>query len=435
VTSKLYDYQIKPAQQIIRALQNGESEWGYPGAVDMSEVGTGKTATDLAAALATGRKVAVLCPVVGISGWHKMFDHFGAEPYHIGSYEAVRGNWRPEIGQFDGDYFKWNNPQDIVIIADEAQITRNMDSITTACIGGAIRQKIPIICASATLALSPLELRIAGRITGLHGGGDDWIRFIKENGCRYDKDDDRWWWNKCEIDRLSDIHKILIPQRGCRMRKSDIGDHPGTTIEVMPFNVPNGREIDAEWDAIERKVRWMEHNRQIDRGVIINVRRSGRMKVWKKSELALVPHVCQRIKQDIANGNSVAAFFSFTESRELAGSILGTTDGFYGGQSPKKRKELIERFQSNEIHILLSNIGAGGASVSLHDTTGTRPRIAYIFPTDQPVKMGQAVGRIDRSGGKTHAHQYIPCVAGGVSQRMVESCARKLEQLAVLNDG
>jgi hypothetical protein len=430
----LYDYQKSHAAQLLRALQNGEREWGYPGAVDMSDVGTGKTAVDLAAALATGRKVAVLCPVVGISGWQKMFQHFGAEPYHIGSYEAVRGNWREGIGKFEGDYFKWENPQDIVLIADEAQITRNMDSITTACIGGAIRQKIPMICASATLALSPLELRIAGRITGLHRGGEDWIRFMRENGGRYEPDENRWWWNKYEIEKLADIHKILIPQRGCRMKKSDIGDHPGTTIEVLPFFVEEAQAIENEWNKIESQVRRMEMS-GCKREVILNVRRGGRMRVWKKSEMALVPHVCARIKDDLAAGNSVTAFFSFTESRELAGTILGTNNGFFGGQNPKKRKELIDKFQSNEIHVLLSNIGAGGASVSIHDTTGDRPRIAYIFPTDQPVKMGQAIGRIDRSGGKTHAHQYIPCVAGGISQRMVESCARKLEQLAVLNDG
>jgi hypothetical protein len=432
---KLLNHQQVPASQLLRSLQNGAREWGYAGAVDMSDVGMGKTYCDLAAALETGRRVAVLCPVVGVEGWRKAFSHFGAEPYHIGSYEAVRGNWRPSIGQFGDKYFEWNNPSDIIIIADEAQITRNMDSITTACIGGAIKQQIPIICASATLALSPLELRIAGRITGLHKGGEDWIRFMYGNGCRYNENEDRWWWDKSYTKKLVEIHKRLIPQRGCRMRKSDLGDeYAGTTIEVLPFIVEEFYEIERKWENADKQARWMQAQ-GIDRNVIMNVRRGNRMKAWKASEMALVPHVCKKIQEDVKNGNSVAAFFSFTESRELAGSILGTKDGFFGGQSPKKRKELIEKFQLNEIHILLSNIGAGGASVSLHDTTGTRPRVSYIFPTDQPVKMGQAVGRIDRCGGKTHAKQYIPCIAGGMSQFMVEGCAKKLRQLQILNDG
>jgi hypothetical protein len=219
------------------------------------------------------------------------------------------------------------------------------------------------------------------------------------------------------------------------MRKSDLGEsYAGTTIEVMPFIVLESQEIERKWANVDRQIRWME-SQGIDRQIIMNVRRGNRMKVWKASEMALVPHVCHKIKEEVASGSSVAAFFSFTESRELAGSILGTKDGFYGGQSPKKRKELIEKFQLNEIHILLSNIGAGGASVSLHDTIGTRPRVSFIFPTDQPVKMGQAIGRIDRCGGKTHARQYIPCIAGGMSQFMVESCAKKLRQLKILNDG
>ena len=85
--------------------------------------------------------------------------------------------------------------------------------------------------------------------------------------------------------------------------------------------------------------------------------------------------------------------------------------------------------------VLLNNIAAGGASVSLQDLTGEYPRISYIFPTDSPVKFGQAPGRIDRQGGKTPTIQWIPCVAGSLSERMVGATTKKMLQLNALNDG
>ena len=84
--ARLRGYQMIPARQLYRALKHGRMEWGYPGAVDFSDMGTGKTYMGLAAALATGRKVIVLCPVVGRAGWERAFTHFGAEPHFIGTY-------------------------------------------------------------------------------------------------------------------------------------------------------------------------------------------------------------------------------------------------------------------------------------------------------------------------------------------------------------
>jgi hypothetical protein len=49
--------------------------------------------------------------------------------------------------------------------------------------------------------------------------------------------------------------------------------------------------------------------------------------------------------------------------------------------------------------------------------------------------MAQAPGRVDRYGGVTHSMQFIPCIAGGMSERMVEQTRRKLLNLERLNDG
>jgi hypothetical protein len=433
--SILRPYQKQPCSQLVRALTHGEREWGYPGAVDMSDLGTGKTFVDLAAMAEIRRKVAVLCPVAGMEGWRNAFSLFGIEPHFIGSYEAVRGNWRPEVGKFGDQFFEWESPQDIGIILDEAQMVKAGDNITAAVAGGAIRQRIPIIAASATLAISPLELRIAGRITGLHQGGKDWQRFMEQNCCYYNREEERWWFDRHATHVLSDLRRVLIPQRGCRMRKAEVApDHAGSTITVLPIDCPEAPAIEVAWEKVEWLIQRMENSGK-PRQMVQNMRRAGRMRVWKQSEMALVQSIAERIKADIADGKSVVCFFSFTESREAMGSILGTQAGIYGGLSPKKRNAYVADFQANKIHVLLCNIGAGGASVSLHDTTGERPRVSYIFPSDRHVAAGQAVGRIDRIGGRSHAVQWIPCVRGTLSERMVESTAAKLSRLKILNDG
>jgi len=401
----------------------------------MSDLGTGKTYVDLAAMTEIRKKIVVLCPVAGMEGWKKAFQLFGITPHFIGTYEAVRGNWRPEVGRFGDKFFEWEDAEQIGIILDEAQMVKAGDNITTAVAGGAIVQRIPIIAASATLAISPLELRIAGRITGLHNGGKDWKRFIQDNECHYNEEEDRWWFNRHAEWVLADLHKQLIPERGCRMVKADATtDHPGSTIQVLPIECEEGPAIEKAWSKIEWVVGKMEEEGK-PRQMIQNLRRAGRMRVWKQSEMALIPHVARRIQADIAAGNSVVAFLNFTEAREALGSILGTNAGIYGGMSHKKKNHWITEFQENRCHVLLNNIGAGGASVSLHDLTGDRPRVSYIFPSDRHVAAGQAVGRIDRIGGKTHAMQWIPCVKGTLSERMVESTAAKLSRLAILNDG
>lgn len=431
----LHAHQVKPAQQQLRALQNGAIEWGYPGAVDLSDVGVGKSFMGLAAALATGRRVGVLCPVVGIKGWRETFAIFGAEPHYIGSYEGITGGWRKDVVTFKDKRAYWKNPHEITLILDEAHKVKGDESQTTYAIGGAIYDNIPMIAASASMASSPVEMRIAGRITGLHQGGKDWNRFLVENGAKWDELDERWTWDRRQIHILEKLNSVLIPERGCRVRKSDVGTDAGTTIMVLPLECKEGPGIEKRWRDLNEKVKEMERKR-MSRAIVQGYYRKVRMSIWKDSEIALVPHVLQRVYDCLHEGKSVAVFFSFTESRELMAKLMGGCDcGIYGGQSDKQRNNSINAFQRNEKHVILCNIVAAGSSVSLHDKTGERARETFIFPTDKSVAMKQAPGRVWRDGGMTHSYQWIPCIAGGFSEKMVVSTAKKISAMNALNDG
>lgn len=436
IRAKLLPYQYDPARQLARALTHGLDEWGYNGGVDLSDVGTGKSYMDTAAALMTGLKPVVLCPSVGIEGWNGVMSHFGAEAAHIGTYEAIRGNWRPNVGMFEGRFFKWKRPRDIVLILDEAQMVKGDSSMTTAVIGGAIIQEIPMIAASATLATSPLEMRIAGRITGMHNGGADWKRWLRAQGCHFDELEQRWRWDTRNGYVLNNINALLIPERGCRVRKADLGERPSNEIHPLPLKIPEAEALDKQWRTLKEKLDSMEKQPdRFSREVILATRRKGRMQLWKACEFALVPYVVPRIKQCLDEGKNVVAFFNFNESRQLAGKMLNTKAGFYGGQNKEQRKRLQKDFQANRIHLLLCNIKAGGASVSLHDLTGERQREAFIFPCDKPVLMRQAPGRIDRCGQQTPTVQWIPHIAGGFMAEMIRSVVRRMAQMDVINDG
>jgi hypothetical protein len=101
---------------------------------------TGKTYQSLAAAIATGRKIIVLCPTVGRAGWLRAFAHFGAEPHAIETYEAVRGGWRPSIVQQHRDgRFEWLNADQILLILDEAQALRHDETLNVRCCAAAVR--------------------------------------------------------------------------------------------------------------------------------------------------------------------------------------------------------------------------------------------------------------------------------------------------------
>jgi len=435
---KLYGYQIQPATNIFWALSHGRDEWGYPGAVDLSDMGTGKTYMDLAAAIATGRKIIVVCPTVGENGWRKAFAHFGAEPHFITTYEALRGNWRQNIVSIDEekDRFEWHNRSSILLILDEIQSCRHQTSLTFKLCSAAIRQGIPIIAASATIATSPLEYRFAGRITGLHNGENDWIRFLAQHGCR--QFGQTWKWDQ-RMSHLVKINHQLFPgggkpARGARVRKEDLGDEcPETEISLLPFDVPEGRQIIADFQEAQEMIQAMWDRRESPK-LIAMKERNIRMKVWHRCEMALVPYVGAHAKAKLIEGYSTALFCNFNDSRIALGKYLNFKGGFYGGQSPKVRKYWEDAFQANRELALVSNIGAGGASVSLHDVNG-RPRCAYIFPTDQVVKMAQATGRVDRVGGESKSFQFIPFVKGALVETMVERTRVKMMRIKTLNDG
>ena len=95
----------------------------------------------------------------------------------------------------------------------------------------------------------------------------------------------------------------------------------------------------------------------------------------------------------------------------------------------------IDNFQADKERVILVNIAAGGAGLSLHDLNGQYPRLSLISPSYSAVQMRQATGRVWRDSARSKSIQKIVFVANTVEVAVCEAVNVKLDNLDLLNDG
>jgi len=440
IEAKLFEYQIEPARQIFRALQKGESEWGYPGAWDSSDMGTGKTYQSLAAALATGLEVAVVCPLAVIPAWKRAFAHFGHHPLFVMNYESLRTGNRQwvKIEQIEGGrQFVWKmKPQDTCIIFDEAHMMKSVGKRTQALGIAAIRQRFPLIFASGTLARDPTEMRASGRIAGLHTGGNDFERFLEEHNCRKNGGDAyKFIGGRNGRAALQRIHRKVFPARGARVRIVDLGDRfPETQIRAESFDTGETAKIAQAFRDAEEMLARLEQQ-GMNAGEVARRKASVYMEAWHASERLKVPALVEMARLEIEEGRSVAFFVNFTDVRLELMKSLKTDCAIFGGQPPFAREDCIKRFQEDQSRVIVANIDAGGVGVSLHDVNGEHPRTSIILPTNKVVSLTQALGRVHRAGGKSRSRQIVFFAAGTIEEQICEVIRKRMAQIGTLNDG
>jgi superfamily II DNA or RNA helicase len=159
------------------------------------------------------------------------------------------------------------------------------------------------------------------------------------------------------------------------------------------------------------------------------------LRARQKAELLKVPLIVEMIEDSMEDGMSVAVFVNFSETIRALMKRLHTTCVVWGENKGTERENNIEAFQRDEQRVILVNVKAGGAGLSLHDLNGTYPRIAIISPTPSAVDLRQALGRVWRDGGKSKALQKIIFVAGTEEEDTCERVKLKLENLDTINDG
>ena len=417
-------------------------------ACDQSETGTGKTYVAAWLAKNLNSPVVIVCPKVVIPSWNKVLSYFGIKAHCLINYEKLmRGNTEHlnfKDGKDNGpsDYVI-NFPKNSLVILDEVHKCKSATSKNSDFLIKLKMDGYKSLLLSATTATNPLEMKAFGFATTLHNLVS-YRQFITSSGAyagRYGGFQIDLQSQKT-VEAMSNIHNTLfnLYKVSSRMtRKMFDKIFPDNHVMADCFDMGTNTDkinrvylqMEAEMAALEESsINYSQHHFAI------------MTKARRMAELLKVPTMVEMIEDWYDEGISPVVFVNFTDTVEAIEKQLAKNSKFdgkiariVGGQSDKVRQNDIELFQSDVKRIMIANLAAGNAGVSLHDLNGNFPRGSIISPSYSAINLLQALGRIHRAEGKTTCIQKVMFAAGTIE---VEACKRvqcKLNNLECLNDG
>lgn len=445
---KLFPYQEPHLPVILRQLQT------HRFSLNASDTGTGKTFLTLAALRHLPENpVLVVAPKSLHAMWeeelttHCPTSHV-LDILNIEKLRAGNTSWlvrHPPARKGAKPTFRWSLPPRPLVIADEVHVFSGADS-QNGFILAYLRQVADarLIALSATCADSPAKLRALGFWMGLHSFVD-FEKWALAHGCYRDQHRNlRYTSHSLNRDQLLALHAHIFPEYGIRMRIADIPDFPKNHIDAMLVD----DDTPASWKRdFEARYPWvydpvglaptheesrtladmMQEDRKPMSDEVLFLRQR------QKAELAKVHYLCSNIPDLVEEGNNVVVFLNFLASiHETMERLSLPSDAIIG--DTKNRKEIVDRFQNNELNVLFCTPGAGGVGLSLHDLHD-RPRVSYISPMFAPVPFIQSLGRIHRAGARSPARQFILCLRGSAEEAVRKSIIKKRHQVSLINDG
>jgi hypothetical protein len=417
-------------------------------ACDQSETGTGKTYVAAWLAKNLNSPVVIVCPKVVIPSWTKVLSYFGIKAHCLINYEKlIRGNTE-HLSFKDGkdtgpsDY-TINFPKNSLVILDEVHKCKSATSKNSDFLIKLKMDGYKSLLLSATAATNPLEMKAFGFATTLHNLVS-YRHFITSSGAyagRYGGFQIDLQSQKT-IEAMSNIHNTLfnLYKVSSRMtRKMFDKIFPDNHVMAECFNMGTNtdkinrvyEQMEAEMAALEESsINYSQHHFAI------------MTKARRMAELLKVPTMVEMIEDWYDEGISPVVFVNFTDTVEAIEKQLAKNRKFdgkiariVGGQSDKVRQKDIELFQSDVKRIMIANLAAGNAGVSLHDLNGNFARGAIISPSYSAINLLQALGRIHRAEGKTKCIQKVMFAAGTIEEDACKRVQSKLNNLECLNDG
>jgi superfamily II DNA or RNA helicase len=393
--------------------------------------GVGKTFCALGIARELGKRVAVICPKAITTDWHRAAKTMRVETYEVAGWEWVKtgkslfGGWTNE----EKTQFKFNVPEDVLIVFDEVHRGKGLNTQNAILVRDSVLQNVQSIALSATIADDPTKLWAIGQYLGLHSGGKDYYRFLSNYGCQKTRFGFQFRGGRGALQR---IHKHIYPERGNRLRHSDLGDEfPETLIKARAFDMDSARDIASEYDDLQARIEELRMSENFSANVL-----AAQTRARQRIELMKALSICSVAKDMIEENCSVFIAVNFTETRLLIEKELKTTCSIHGGQNEMDRRGNIDAFQRDKSSVIIGQIQACREGISLHDINGNRPRVALIMPTFSVYDLKQVLGRVHRAGGKTKSIQYIAYAAGvPIEERICSQLDEKLKRLDLINDG
>jgi superfamily II DNA or RNA helicase len=394
--------------------------------------GVGKTFCALGIARELGKRVAVVCPLAVVTSWHRAAKMMNVDVYEAVGWEFCKTG-KSKIGKWTCESkkrFEYQLPDDVILIFDEAHRGKAPGtSQNSFLIRDSVMQNIQAMALSATIADSPEKLWALGQFLGLHQGGKDYFRFLSANGCRKTRFGFQFQGGSAILKRL---HHKIYPERGNRLRHSDLGDaFPETLIHARAFDMENARAIASEYDDLCNRIEELRMAENFSANVLAEQTRAR-----QKIELLKAPVIASLAKDYIEEGNSIFIAVSFRETMQFLMKELNTDAVICGGQSKMERQGAIDSFQRDSTRVIIGISAACREGISLHDLNGNHPRVALIFPQPSAYDLKQVLGRVHRAGGTTKSLQYIIYAAGvAIEENTCNSLDRKLKNMDLIADG
>jgi superfamily II DNA or RNA helicase len=346
--------------------------------------------------------------------WKRELKEQGVECLGVINYERLRAG-KTGFGRWDNKKWVWDLDNRAAIVWDEVHRCKNPTAKNTKMLIAA--KPYMNLMLSATVADSPTELRGVGYALGLFELQKYW-NWCRAHGCKVNP------WGAMEFDHkntgaLQKIHDQIMPSKGSRMSIEDMSGHFAENLIIddpLDFS-DQGRiqklyeEMDAELEELKCEMA-SDSNNPAAQALVKQLR------ARQAVELCKVPLMVELIEDIRDSGRSAAVFVNFDATIKALLERLQQTEAtvsiIRGGQSESEREDSISRFQSGESGTIICNMEAGGVGVSLHDTTGLKPRTALISPNFNAKSLVQVLGRIHRAGGKSPAIQRILVAEGTI---------------------
>lgn len=425
-------------------------------ALDLSATGTGKTYCAASVAKNDGSPLVLICPKSVLKTWTTILAAYGVKPKLAINYELLaRGKtkWmkfvkqpdpcRPHVPGATEKLPHFRLPKGCLVILDEGHRCKGLDTTNSQMLISLVVQKFKVLVASATAAVSPLDMKALGFLLQLHSLHDfpDFCRlhgakWVGKWGAMTFSPDD-----PAAVKGMSNLHNYVFNKLKCasRMTREQFGNlFPESHIMPEAFDLgSNEAKIQKVYEDMEYELAKLEEHCANYREHVFAIL----MKARRQAEMLKVPLFCEKIEDMWDEGQSVAVFCNFTETIQAIHKRLSRLKKFankiafvVGDQTAKQREADIAAFQANEKTVILCNIAAGGVAISLHDTLQVRPRAALVSPTWSAVALAQSLGRVWRQGG-SKSIQYIVYAAGCIEETICKRVKDKITMLEVLHDG
>lgn len=341
------------------------------------------------------------------------------EPKLIGQVKLTDSEWLYETKYGSGSFIKWKSPA-LLGIFDEVHRGGGGKTLNSKLLIAARRQFKFVLALSATAADDPQQMKALGFTLGLHelNGPNGFRPWLLRHGCNLDEETNRISLS-LNTNRTNSAFKRLseeiFPLHGARMVKSQIPDFPRSKIDIKLLEAPPAAKKLAATS-------WIGEMQEL--------------------ELLMVPEIIELVEDSMGEAG-IAIFVSYTKTREklveafqkkYGINSVGWVDGSQVGAAGAAQRTLFQdRFQANELPLMVLNSQAGGESISLHDPTGRVERIAFITPQDSGKRLAQILGRLHRAKG-AFSVQYMLYFAGTSQEKTAMRVKQKVNNISLLND-